>query len=147
MGNVFLARKRGKEMIRCSNCGKEISEHAEVCPNCGYGRNSYNKNVSETRKPKLTVKIGKSSMVILGITVAALIFVVFLFLCAQNAYNAVMGRSVLGLGSIFFENCVVNKIIKPIVLTQVFTVVAIVICVAIMLCCVIRCIKRSNINV
>jgi uncharacterized membrane protein YvbJ len=35
-------------LIKCSECGKEISDHAESCPSCG---NPIHNQVVETKKP------------------------------------------------------------------------------------------------
>ena len=128
-------------MFRCSKCGNEIAENAVVCPHCGYGVNA--SQVPETGKPGADGKMGKGPIVALGISGAVLTFAVFLFLCAQNASHAIMGKSALGLGRIFFADCVMNGIIKPVMFTQVIAGVVIVLSAAAMLCCGILYVKKK----
>ena len=37
-------------LIKCPNCGKQYSEHAEICPHCGLTLKEANDKVEEKRK-------------------------------------------------------------------------------------------------
>ena len=54
-------------MIKCSECGKEISSSAKVCPNCGASN-----KISKSRKQNKYIKIIITILIILCITIIAL---------------------------------------------------------------------------
>ena len=64
-------------LIRCPECGKEISDSAQVCPNCGCKTELGNQN--EIMKTSLLVDIG---FTVLGIICAIDAFVVLIILAA-----------------------------------------------------------------
>ena len=39
-------------LVKCTECGKEISDKAEMCPNCGYKNNSFENNSQLQNKKK-----------------------------------------------------------------------------------------------
>ncbi len=62
-------------LIKCPECGKEISDKAVSCPNCGY----------EGFKKKK--KITKKSAVIIGVIVAVIVFVIVMLLLFQLVFK------------------------------------------------------------
>lgn len=63
-------------LIKCPECKKDISDKAEVCPNCGYELKSANDSVSNSNLDKVTS--GNNLKYLLIIVVAAIgIFLVF----------------------------------------------------------------------
>lgn len=62
-------------LIKCPECGKEISDKAASCPNCGY----------ESFKKKK--KITKKSAVIIGVIVAVIVFVIAMLLLFQLVFK------------------------------------------------------------
>lgn len=63
-------------LIKCPECKKDISDKAEVCPNCGYELKSTNDSVSSSNLDKVTS--GNNLKYLLIIVVAAIgIFFVF----------------------------------------------------------------------
>ena len=64
-------------LIRCPECGKEISDSAQVCPNCGCKTELGNQN--DIMKTSLLADIG---FTVLGIICAIFAFVVLIILAA-----------------------------------------------------------------
>lgn len=60
-------------LIKCPECGKEISDKADSCPNCGYSMNSENEKVSFNLKAKRTGGTSKKSKIL--IIVLILLFI------------------------------------------------------------------------
>ena len=97
-------------LIRCPECGKEISDSAQVCPNCGCKTELGNQN--EIMKTSLLVDIGftvlgiicaifafvayytvsTDAFVVLIILAAVLFISWFLAICLQDSY-AMRGRN------------------------------------------------------
>lgn len=61
-------------LIKCTECGKEVSENATSCPNCG---NPINQGVRQT-KTSGSRKTGVKKL-LWGIGIAALVFVIYIF--------------------------------------------------------------------
>ena len=64
-------------LIRCPECGKEISDKAEACPNCGYpivGLGKAKRTTNEIMKTSLLADIG---FTVLGIICAIFAFVAY----------------------------------------------------------------------
>ncbi|WP_194608622.1 zinc ribbon domain-containing protein [Clostridium vitabionis] len=40
-------------LIRCPECGREVSDQAEMCPGCGYNVKQYYDNLQKEEKGKL----------------------------------------------------------------------------------------------
>lgn len=59
-------------LIKCPECGKEVSDKAEMCPNCGYKIASSNNN-------KRNKKINKPLFFILGVVIIVMILVIIFF--------------------------------------------------------------------
>lgn len=131
-------------MIKCDNCGKNISEYATVCPNCGAKRNTKNNTASNIRKSRSIVKSKMFYKIIVGLSALLLVCCLFVVVCAQNAYNALVGNSVLGLGSIFFDKCVVNQTMQPIVIVEVCAAVFALISIAIIALCAYKHIRSKK---
>ncbi len=104
-------------MIKCRNCGKDISDYAIVCPNCGLKVNSNELVSNNTQKKKVEVKkYTKQEKIILLIMVVVIVLAGFIFLSAQNARNVLIGKDVWGLGAILFEKQVLDGNISSIML-------------------------------
>lgn len=86
-----------------------------------------------SRKPVCTSK----NKIILLISVCAFMITTFVFACSLNAYNVFIGRSVWGLGIIFFQQAVANHELQPIVTTMILSaIVALVSVIASIICSV-----------
>lgn len=120
-------------MKKCKNCGKDISDYAVVCPNCGCAVNPPgNGGKPISSKSKLSRKI---YIVIAVVAAVLLIPSGFVFACAQNAYNCVIGKSPIGLGAILFEEDILNFDLSTIVAAKTGSMVAIILCVAVITVC------------
>ena len=129
-------------MIKCNHCGKDVSEYAQVCPNCGQKPNIGENIVDKKIKPKFVVSIGNKIAIISA--VVALIVSAFVFACAVNAYRAIRGDSVTGIGGIFFEKYIVEGMFKPIVIAMICSGVAMGIFIIIVALCLIYCFKKNK---
>lgn len=120
-------------MKKCKHCGKDISDYAVVCPNCGCAVNvPGNRGKTNPSKPKLSRKI------YIAVAVVAAVLLIpsgFVFACAQNAYNCVIGKSPIGLGAIFFEEDILNFDLSTIVTARTGSTMAIILCVAVIVVC------------
>lgn len=120
-------------MKKCKNCGKDISDYAVVCPNCGCAVNAPgNGGKPISSKSKLSRKI---YIVIAVVAAVLLIPSGFVFACAQNAYNCVIGKSPIGLGAILFEEDILNFDLSAIVTVRTGSMMAIILCVAVIAVC------------
>jgi len=112
---------------KCKNCGKDISDYAVVCPNCGCAVNAPgNGGKPISSKSKLSRKI---YIVIAVVAAVLLIPSGFVFACAQNAYNCVIGKSPIGLGAILFEEDILNFDLSTVMVVKTGCISIIVICV------------------
>ena len=70
-------------MIKCPECGKEISNMANACPNCGVPIRNYNRKSSGSSPVAKALKVlfglGAIACVIMGVTVHAGFFGILLF--------------------------------------------------------------------
>lgn len=120
-------------MRKCKNCGKDISEYAVVCPNCGCAVNAPgNGEKTIYTKPK---RSRKKYVVVAVAAVVLLILSGFIFACAQNAYNCVIGKDPIGLGVILFEEAILNFDLRPIVTAKIGSMMAVILCVAVITVC------------
>lgn len=130
-------------MNKCHNCGKDISDYAIVCPNCGARTNpSQNNNIPKMDKKK--IGLSKKAVIILGIAFVVLSLSVFVFVCSVNAHNAITGKSMLGIGSIFFEKMVYEGYLRPIYLTKIISLLSIIVSICVMGLTIIKAIKNSK---
>ena len=131
-------------MIKCSNCGRNISDYAVVCPNCGYKTSSKSNNEAKHKGTKSLLQVKAKTKITLAVTFTILIISTFIFACALNAYNAIIGKSVLGLGSIFFERIVINCTMKPVVIVEVCTGVISLACIVVIVSCFVTHFRNRN---
>ena len=108
-------------LIRCPECGKEISDSAQVCPNCGRKIELGNKN--EIMKTSLLADIG---FTVLGIICAIFAFVAYYTVSTDAFVVLIILAAVLFIiGSVYgrlirnniFERDKMNKKIITIILT------------------------------
>ena len=105
-------------MMRCANCGKDISEYAIKCPNCGAANDAlrtYHLQKSDN-SPKKVFLSKKFKMLFLIFGGIFLLVDVFMFICSLNAYRTALGRSPYGVGAILFSKQIINHEIGLIVL-------------------------------
>lgn len=57
------------------------------------------------------------------ISLCAFLIATFVFACSLNAYNVFVGRSVWGLGIIFFQKAVANHELQPIVTAMILSAI------------------------
>lgn len=63
-------------LMNCPECGKEISDKAEMCPNCGYALKTVVEENKQKKSSKLKVVIGIALLVlVLAIACAAFVFI------------------------------------------------------------------------
>ncbi len=62
-------------LVKCTECGKEISDKAEICPNCGYKNNSFENNSQLQNKKKQ-----KKKYVIVVICIMMLIAIIMVII-------------------------------------------------------------------
>lgn len=79
----------------------------------------------------------------MGIAISVFAISAFVFACALNAYNAIIGKSVLGLGSIFFEQSVINHTIQPVVIVAVCTAVVAFVAITVIVICLISILRNK----
>lgn len=116
-------------MKKCETCGKDISDYAVVCPNCGYMANATSnsgKTVPSKSKPSRKLYI-----VVAVVAAVLLIPSGFIFACAQNAYNCVVGKTPAGIGVIFFEEDIINSCLSRIITVRTGAIMAIFLCAAV----------------
>lgn len=106
-------------MTKCKNCGKNISDFADVCPNCGYKNSIQSNNGANVKSSKKKCPVRLIMKIVVCFAICVMVASAFVLACALNAYNAIIGKSVLGLGAIFFEQSVINHTMQPIVISAV----------------------------
>lgn len=80
-------------------------------------------------------RIHPKNKIILLISVCAFLIATFVFACSLNAYNVFVGKSVWGLGIIFFQKAVANHELQPIVTAMILSaIVALVSVIASIIC-------------
>ncbi len=132
-------------MLKCKNCGKDISDYAVVCPNCGYKVNSQNTASSDTQiKKRETKPMSRKEKIILAIIILIMVIACFVFASSQNARNVLLGRDVWGLGAIFFEKQVLEGNIGSIMLPYAISLITIIVCLIGVSCVFIRHRKSSE---
>ena len=128
-------------MTKCNKCGKNISEYIEVCPNCGHNQESaVTPAFSESHA---SVAWNKKSVLV--IIVSAIVFFVACFtaICALNAYNAIIGSSVLGIGSILFEEYIANDSMKPVIITGILSAIISIACIVSIIHCLVSHFRKK----
>ena len=82
-------------LIKCPECGKEVSTLADKCPHCGYPMSKENVEKKNYPKPKDESWIGKyrtkkilSIMYIIGLTIVVLLLFLLFLSLAQNDQRA-----------------------------------------------------------
>lgn len=86
-------------LIKCMECGKDISDKAEKCPNCGCPVERINQQQKEIPQPEIIkqnyapqVKCKWSTgKLVIGIISVVLFFLIALQSCAVGAYNSLSG--------------------------------------------------------
>lgn len=73
-------------LIICRECGKQISDTAETCPNCGYKNFTSTVVITNPYNGKKNIVLGKI-MVIVGL--------IFLLIGSLNTLTALVGLGVL----------------------------------------------------
>lgn len=128
-------------MVKCKNCGKEISDYAVVCPNCGVSPTHFS-DVSTNRKtPCSPLKKYKTIFSILAVILA---ISAFLLVCAQSAYNTVSGRSPIGIGAILFEEYIIYGPIRPIIIARTMSALVVIFCLAGIAICMVKLAKLKS---
>ena len=61
-------------LIRCPECGKEISDQSDKCIHCGFPLNKLNKEETHEVKKKVTIAIRSGPGSILGATIFIMVF-------------------------------------------------------------------------
>jgi DNA-directed RNA polymerase subunit RPC12/RpoP len=64
-------------LIKCAECGKEISSNAAVCPNCGNPVKTEDELVKEGLK-------GGFKLLLIGVGIFLLLAAIFIWLSSQN---------------------------------------------------------------
>lgn len=131
------------KMIKCGNCGKNVSDFAEVCPNCGHIISIQSTRVVNAKRNSEQPHICLIAKILIGFAIIVFAISTFVFASALNAYNAIIGKSVLGLGSIFFEQSVINHTIQPVVISAVCTGVVAFIAIAVIVICLISILRNK----
>lgn len=115
-------------MKYCCKCGKQISDYAAFCPNCGFSQErivstdslkaeriqeaAISKLKGEaTRKEKIR-NIVKSVSFITGFI--AVLIGTFVVISSFNALNCIKGESVLGIGAILYGRAIVEHNMEPV---------------------------------
>ena len=106
-------------MTKCQKCGKNISDFADICPNCGYENSIQPNNVVNVKRNRTKLPVRLIMKIVVCFAICVMVASAFVLACALNAYNAIIGKSVLGLGAIFFEHSVINHTMQPIVISAV----------------------------
>lgn len=82
-------------LIKCPECGHEISDKAKICPNCGYSQEkTFKQSVSET-KNNMGISLNKNKkkiFIALG-SIVSILLVVFICISISNApYKKIAGK-------------------------------------------------------
>lgn len=97
-------------LIKCEECGKEFSDKADICPNCGCPNSQKAKVNVVIEKEKGTWSTGK---LVIGIISMVLFAIVFLQSCAVGLGNTIIDSGeTSGTGGVF---CAVAMLIAGIV--------------------------------
>lgn len=81
-------------LIKCPNCGREISDKADVCPHCGYnlstaGETAEKKNKKIDKNKIIGLCSGRIKYILLGIGLVAIMLVLTVYISNYTAMNAV----------------------------------------------------------
>lgn len=71
-------------LIKCPDCGKEVSEHAITCPNCGYPIAKYKMNTNSNTKRLINNKIPIRKYIKYIIPIVVVIIII-IFFCVKHA--------------------------------------------------------------
>lgn len=69
-------------LICCSECGKEISDQAKVCPNCGFDVKQHTKQIERTSP--IGVERSKRRNLIIAVCVGIVLVIVAIFVAANG---------------------------------------------------------------
>ena len=67
-------------LIKCPECGKEISDKAQICPGCGIKIDNENKDFTKTKKKRQKTVLGK---ILLACVILIIIFAIGVFLLCK----------------------------------------------------------------
>lgn len=81
-------------LIKCPNCGREISDKADVCPHCGYslstaGETAEKKNKKIDKNKIISLCNGRLKYILLGIGLVAVVLILTVYISNYTAMNAV----------------------------------------------------------
>lgn len=88
----------------------------------------------------------KRYIVLCGVAIVSFLISCLIFACAINAHNAILGKSVLSIGRLFFERYVINGTMKPIVITEVCTGIIALACVVVIIFCIVSHFRTKSKN-
>ena len=131
-------------MIKCVHCGKDVSEYAPKCPNCGHKIDEIPTDIVNPKNPAKRSPLDIKIKLLICCAAVALVSSSFVFACAYNAYNAVMGKSIAGIGVIFFEKYIVASNIRPIMTAMVCAGTVVAVSAVIIALCVLGYIKKAE---
>lgn len=81
-------------LIKCPNCGREISDKADVCPHCGYslstaGETAEKKNKKIDKNKIISLCNGRLKYILLGIGLVVVVLILTVYISNYTAMNAV----------------------------------------------------------